>query len=171
MLLKLPEFSATLGKLGEQWEVTDELFQSIEKLVCAVYGNRKKITKVDEMRHFLLKSKSDDDISTNTIKNINLSTLPPSRACLEEQAMKQAHIGITELPKPWDGHVWLENGEPCWCNQNAILPPSLVDVLDTSNEELMEDDDINEDIDLIGTKLVVDTFDSSDEQDDEDRLI
>ena len=35
----------------------------------------------------------------------------------------------------------------------------------------MEDDDIKDDIDLIGTELVVDTFDSSDEKDDEDWLI
>ena len=76
------------------------------------------------------------------------------------------HLGISELPKPWDGHGWLENGEPCWCDPNVILPPNLVDVLDTNNAELNDDDNIDDDIDLICSELIVDTFDSSDEEDD-----
>ena len=37
--------------------------------------------KVDE--NFLLKSKCDDDVTTNTIKNVDLATLHPSKTCLE----------------------------------------------------------------------------------------
>ena len=71
------------------------------------------MAKVDEMRHFLLKSKCDDDFNTKTVKNIDLATLPPSKACLEEhirrtnyqvRIWKTAHVAISELPKPWDGH-------------------------------------------------------------------
>jgi hypothetical protein len=76
------------------------------------------------------------------------------------------HLGIPELPKPWDGHGWLENRESYWCDPNVILPPNLVDVLDTNNAELNDDDNIDDDIDLICSELIVDTFDSSDEEDD-----
>ena len=63
----------------------------LEIFVCAIYGS-KKIAKIDEFRHFLLKSKCSDDISApegrsddisaTTIQNLDLTTLPPSRACL-----------------------------------------------------------------------------------------
>ena len=52
LLLKSPDFCDVLSKLGELWEVTEELVENIERFVCAIYGNRKKIAKVDEMRHF-----------------------------------------------------------------------------------------------------------------------
>ena len=55
---------------------------------------------------------------------------------------------MSELPKPWDGHGWLEN---------VILPRTLV-VVDTSNEELNKDDNMGDDIDLVSSDLVVDTF-------------
>ena len=63
---------------------------------------------------------------------------------------------------------WLENGEPCWCDQSVILPPSLVDVLAKNDEELNKDDEIDEAIDLISKEVLVDTFDSFDE-DEEDK--
>ena len=100
--------------------------------------------------------------------------MPSSKACLEEhirrtnyqlRIWKTAHVAISELPKRWDGHGWLGNGEPCWCDQRVILPPTLVDVSEKNNEELNKDDD--EAIDLISKEVLVDTFDSSDE-DEED---
>ena len=118
LLLNSPDFCDVLSKLGEQWEVIKELVENIERFLCAIYGNRKKIVKVDEMRHFLLKSKCDGDFNTKTVKNIDFTTLPPSKERLEEhirrtnfqvRIWKTAHVAISELPKPWDWHGWLEN--------------------------------------------------------------
>ena len=173
LLLKSPHFCDVLSKLGEQWEVTEELVENIEKFVCAIYGNRKKRAKVDEMKSHI---KCDDDFNAKTVKNIDFATLPPSKACFEEhirctnyqvRIWKTAHVAISELPKSWDGHGWLENGEPSWCDQSVILPPSLVDVLEKNDEELNKDDEIDEAIDLVSKEVLVDTFDSSDE-DEED---
>ena len=84
LLLKSPDFCDVLSKLGEQWEVTEELVENIERFVCVIYGDRKEIAKIDEMRHFLLKSKCDVDLNTKTVKKIDFATLPPSKECLEE---------------------------------------------------------------------------------------
>ena len=95
--------------VGEQWEVTDEMVNELEKVVCAIYGS-KKIVNIDELPHFLLKSKCSDDISCTTIQNLDLTTLSPSRACLIEhircanyqvRIWNIAHIGTIEMPKPW----------------------------------------------------------------------
>ena len=104
LLLKSPSFCQVLAQLGEQWDVTDELISGMKKCVCAVYGGKKnKITKVGELRHFLIKSKCEESISASTIKNIDLSTLPPSKACLEQhirranyqtRIWKLANVGI-----------------------------------------------------------------------------
>ena len=132
--------------------------------------------KVNDLRHFLLKSKCDDDMSASTIHNIDLAALPPTEACLKEHIQrtnyqvriwKTAHIGITELPKPWDGHGWMENGEPCWCDSDAILLKTLVDILDTNHEEL-NDDNTDDDIDLICRELTGNSFADDVEEDDDD---
>ena len=41
-----------------------------------------------------------------------------------------ANVAVYDLPKPSDGHGWLENGEPRWCEPEWILPPSFADVLE-----------------------------------------
>jgi hypothetical protein len=50
------------------------------------------------------------------------------------------------LPNPWEGHGWLQNGEPLWCDTGIILPESLVDVLDKENNH-EEDSDTDSDDD------------------------
>ena len=59
-----------------------------------------------------------------------------------------------------------KTGEPCWFDQSVILPPSLVDVLEKKDEELNKDDEIDVAIDLISKEVLVDTFDSSDEDEE-----
>ena len=177
LLLKSSSFCQVLAQLGEQWDVTDELISGMEKCVCAVYGGKKnKVTKVDELRHFLIKSKCEESISGSTIKNIDLSTLPPSKACLEQhirranyqtRIWKLANVGIYELPKPWQGHGWRENGEPLWCDEDQILPPILVDVLDENNEELENEENTDEDIDLILSEIDNDMVDIEEDEDDD----
>ena len=44
------------------------------------------------------------------------------------------------MPKPWEGHGWKDNGEPLWCNDDMVLPVSLVDILIGDAEELLPDD-------------------------------
>ena len=169
LLLKSPSFCQVLAQLGEQWDVTDELISGMEKCVCAVYGGKKnKITKVGELRHFVIKSKCEESISASTIKNIDLSTLPPSKACLEQhirranyqtRIWKLANVGIYELPKPWQGHEWRENDEPLWCDEDQDLDENI--------EELENEENTDEDIDLILTEIDNDMVDIEEDEDDE----
>ena len=48
-----------------------------------------------------------------------------------------AHVPMYELPKPEDDHGWMKMDgflEPVW-SRGPILSPSLVDLLDTPEEE------------------------------------
>ena len=105
---------------------------------------------------------------------MDLSRLPPSKACLREhiaranyqtRIWKTADVPISEIPKPWSGHGWMENGEPLWCNDDMVLPVSLVDILAGDDEDLLPaaDGDSDEETDL---EYVVESEDSS--SDDED---
>jgi len=49
------------------------------------------------------------------------------------------------VPKPWEGHGWKDNGQPLWCDDDMILPVSLVDILAGDSEELDDSDDDDDD--------------------------
>ena len=56
---------------------------------------------------------------------------------------KHAHIPTYELPKAEDDHGWMKMDgflEPVW-PRGPILPPSLVDLLDTPEDEQEENKD------------------------------
>ena len=153
LLLKSPSFCDTLNQLGEDWDVEEELLDDCDKFICAVYG-KSKCSSVDEVRHIMLKSKCDGDVTIDTVKanTIDLARFPPSRACLNEHVAranyqsriwKVASSPEPYVPNPWKGHGWLENGEPLWCKNDNILPKSLIDILDSSICS-DEDDDIGD---------------------------
>jgi hypothetical protein len=158
LLGKSPSFSKTFQQLGSSWVIGEELVHGLEKFVCALYG-KPKFQNIDALRHFLLKSKchSDgDDLTVKVNTNIDLSGMPPSRKCLIEhikranyqaRIWRMGDIPISDLPKPWENHGWLESGEPCWCPPDFIVPKSLVDILENvgdDSEDLEEEEQISD---------------------------
>ena len=58
---------------------------------------------------------------------------------------KSGRPPISDVPKPWEGHGWKDNGEPLWFDDDMILPVSLVDILAGDSEELGDSDDDDDD--------------------------
>jgi len=48
------------------------------------------------------------------------------------------------VPKPWEGRGWKDNEELLWCDDDMILPVSLVDIL-AGDSELFDDSDDDDD--------------------------
>ena len=166
LLLKSPAHCDSLKHLGEDWNVDENLISGCEKFTCALYG-KARYDSVDEVRAIMLKSKCEGDITVNS--TIDISRLPPSKACLREhiaranfqtRIWKTANVAISEIPKPWEGHGWLENGEPLWCDNDMILPQTLIDVLEREGTELEDSDDELQDF-----EYDADTDDSSSDED------
>lgn len=113
---------------------------------------------VDEVRYMMLKAKCNGDIDASSLSSctVDFSRFPPSIACLRHhiaranyqvRIWKTGNIAMTEAPDPWDGHGWLQNEEPFWCENKDVLPESLVDLLykeyeddSNSDEEESESD-------------------------------
>ena len=68
LLLKAPTYYDTLRDLGHGWEVDDDLLDGCEKSICAVYEKAKFDSK-NEIRHLMLQSKYDGDISVKSLKS------------------------------------------------------------------------------------------------------
>jgi hypothetical protein len=105
-----------------------------------------------------------------------LTRFPPSKACLREHVAranyqtkiwKIGNVAISELPNPWEGHGWLQNGEPLWCDTGIILPESLVDVLDKENNH-EEDSDTDSDDDETRAQSFQYTANSESDESDSD---
>jgi hypothetical protein len=70
----------TMAQLGYNWLVKEEVTEGLEAFTCAV-SSRSRLTKVDELRHQLLKDKCGEEV-INANQNVDLATLPPCRRSL-----------------------------------------------------------------------------------------
>ena len=55
LLKKCPEFEETFSKLGEEWEVSNEVINDLERFTCRLFGCKE--TQLNEARAYLLKLK------------------------------------------------------------------------------------------------------------------
>ena len=83
VMQKIPKFQPILAELGRELEVPEELFVGLEELTCAIYG-RPRFKSVDTLRFTLIKEKSGDGNELQIGRNIDLATLPPCRAALQQ---------------------------------------------------------------------------------------
>lgn len=155
LLIKSPTYCDALKHLGDDWDLDESVIDGCEKFTCAIYG-KPKCTSVDEVRHMMLTSKCHGNLTVPSLTSntVDMARFPPSRSCLREHVAranyqtkiwKTANVATSELPKPWEGHGWLENGEPLWCDSGMVLPASLIDALDTEGSNLESDDEEGED--------------------------
>ena len=109
----------------------------------------------------MLKKKCDEKYSFSVINNVDFASFPPIRPSLVQHTLrvnyqvriwKLATEAISEIPKPWEGHGWLENGEPNWCHPEWILPPTFADILEETQEKQRKSPDEDEDDEIDETE-------------------
>lgn len=125
-----------------------------------MYGySRQK--SIDTVRGMMLRKMVGEDEKMTTKSKIDLFRLPPCRDNLIPHIervnhrlaiYKRAGIPIFWSPKPYDsGQGWKRNDdgvlEPVW-SCGPVLPPTLIDIVEKTAEEMEEcDDNIEEDSD------------------------
>ena len=112
-LSRLPKFVPVLARLGDTWEVPDDLMDDLDEFTCALYG-RPRTRSVDELRFMKMNelyAKDDDRLSRSS--TVYMGTLPPCKKSLEQHIRrvnfqlgiwKRAHVANLEIPEPSDGH-------------------------------------------------------------------
>lgn len=140
----------------------------IEAFTCLMYGQA-RVKSVNVVRSIMLKKMVGEDEQLTTKSKVDLSRLPPCRDNLVPHIgrvnhrlahYKRADKTIFWCPKPYDpGQGWekTEEGilEPVW-SCGPILPPSLIDLLQNTAEEVDEDEEEEEEQDLDYDELLND---------------
>ena len=125
-----------------------------------MYG-RAREKSVNVVRSIMLKQMVGEDEQLTTKSKVDLSRLPPCRDNLIPHIgrvnhrlahYKRADKATFLCPKPYDpGQGWekTEEGilEPVW-SSGAILPPSLVDLLEQTVEEVEAGEVVEEEFDF-----------------------
>lgn len=77
LIQKKPRFERGFSRLGDDWDVNEELFGQLEEFTYAMYG-KPRLGSVREMRHCPMKEKCglDGGNTLNPSKNLYISTLP-----------------------------------------------------------------------------------------------
>ena len=147
-------------ELGDDWSVNQQVIDDIEAFTCLMYG-RAREKSVNVVRSIMLKQMVGEDEQLTTKSKVDLSRLPPCRDNLIPHIgrvnhrlahYKRADKATFLCPKPYDpGQGWekTEEGilEPVW-SSGAILPPSLVDLLEQTVEEVEAGEVVEEEFDF-----------------------
>ena len=85
MIRKSRKFEDTFGKLGKEWELTDELFSHLEEFICTLYGYKEK--NVNKVRWLKFRDKH-----TKQKKVIDTSALPPCKETLKLRNVQANYV-------------------------------------------------------------------------------
>ena len=80
-------FQEAFSKLGEAWEVSEEVMDELERFTCVLYGN-KRAKKVNSLRFTTLNAKCGENDDLTQSKQFNLASLPPCRSVLEQHVLR-----------------------------------------------------------------------------------
>ena len=69
-LQKTPKFAAVLCRLGETWDITEDLLDELEEFTCAIYG-RARVHKVNELRYIRIQELCAKEDQTHPPKNVD----------------------------------------------------------------------------------------------------
>ena len=106
MIKNNPQLRNTFVHLGQQWSISDELFNSIQEFTCQLYCRNTKAKRVNQLRYDMFCAKKG---------YVSSGQLPPCEDALfqhTKRANYQAAIwrrslqNIIELPGPTNGHGW-----------------------------------------------------------------
>ena len=96
------------SRLGENWDVVDEVHREIEAFTCAMYGHARE-TSVNTTRCKMLRKIVGKDVTLNMKSKVDLARLPPCQDSLIPYVQRMNHkmacyrrasIAIFERPKP-----------------------------------------------------------------------
>jgi hypothetical protein len=144
------KFVYAFERLGNEWQLSSELFALLEEFVCHLYGYHQKSINIVRHQMFMKKYASDN-------KCIDMSVLPPCRSVLHLHAdrcnfvanmWKQSIIPKIDIP-PIDSCGWYQDGSIQWIDK--AFPDEITDILldpeyDTDDEygsDVETDDDMN----------------------------
>lgn len=99
-------FREAFTRLGEEWNITDELFSTLERFACSMYSHSARSTTVNDLRYEIFQSRNGD---------VSSGQLPPCKDALHQHTKRanyQAAIwrrcleNSPTIPEAADGHGW-----------------------------------------------------------------
>jgi len=145
-LLKAPKFIPILGKLGDDWKISEEVVDNLETFVCAMYGANNRTTKVDDLRLTKINKLCTKE-GRSTPSSVDMATMPPCRRSLKQHILranyqiaiwKRANVARPTLSPAHQGHgCVMKSGLQSLWYDGECQPQNLQDISaeDTDEEE------------------------------------
>ena len=124
-------FNAMLARLGNNWDVPDDMLSDAGELTCALYCNP-RLNELNELRFHLLKTKRGSEGKLTNYTTVGITNMPSCNDSLREHVRrgtyqvviwKQAHVTKPDVPNPPTGHGWVLKDdvlEPLWTSGNKL---------------------------------------------------
>ena len=147
ILEKKKNFIDSFAAVGDSWNVSTNILQSLEEFTCCLYGYP-RFSSLDSLRYHCLKKKCVDSDKIDPKKTIDLSAFPPCQNTFEQHVKRTMYqVGIwkraieqfPEVVNP-DGIGWVKNEgvlEPLWC-EGPVLQTCLADPVENDCEDELD---------------------------------
>ena len=127
VLEKSSKFQRAFSRLGEDWQLSDELFSKVEEFVCYLYGSRLKDINLLRFNMYTKKYIKENKI-------IDMCSLPPCRSVLKLHSMRanfvaaiwKRSISPNVEPPEISESGWLPDGSVRWIND--AYPRDIEDI-------------------------------------------
>jgi len=150
-LFQQPKCIPTLQKLGDDWDIYEELMDDLDSFTCSMYRQTAKVSKVNDLRLIRINELCTKQNRLVPSGNVDIGKLPPYRRSLSQHiwranhrvgTWKRAHIPEPTIPKASQGHGWeeIEDGcmDPLWCDGD-VFPRELLDIVQDISQSVDED--------------------------------
>ena len=105
-------FNAMLARLGNNWDVPNNMLSDAGELTCALYC-KPRLNELNELKFHLLMPKSVIEGKLTNYTNVGITNVPSCNDSLREHVRrgsyqvviwKQAHVTKPNVPNPPTGH-------------------------------------------------------------------
>ena len=156
IILKDEQILDALASVGNDWRVSQDILNELQRLTCKLYG-MSKIECVNTCRYIKLTSLCcpDDLNAVHPTKKFDTAFIPPAyvsfvehckRANFETAKWRRSHLQFPQIPSPCDDHGWhLDSSNilhPVWFTGN-MLPQTVINELSSESiddEEYAEEE-------------------------------
>jgi len=90
-LLQRPKYIPTLQKLGDDWDISEELMDDLDSFTCSMYRQTAKVSEVNDLRLIRINELCTKQNRLVPSGNVDIGKLPPCRRSLSQHIRRANH--------------------------------------------------------------------------------
>ena len=124
IILQNQRYKTAFSEIGANWDLSNEVLDTIEEFTCKLYSRNTKFRKVNQLRYEMFRSKRGDVESGQLPPCQNTLFQHTFRANYQSAIWRRSLENFPDIPDPTQGHGWVMNEDNKLVIQWMTTPPA-----------------------------------------------